>query len=145
MTIYFDMDGTLADFYGVHGWLDALMREDVSPYEQAGTLVNMSQLARWIHKVQEAGCGVGIISWTSKNGSELFNGEIALSKLCWLHRHLPSVSWDEIRIVNYGTPKRNFMTSNDDILFDDEELNRNAWGKNAYTPDKIIEVLRALT
>ena len=144
MTVHFDMDGTIADFYGVKNWLESLMHEDVSPYVEAGTLVNMSQLARWIHKLQAKGYKVGIISWTSKSGSDLFNEEVALSKLCWLRQHLPSVEWDSIKIVNYGTPKQNFMTSDDDILFDDEEPNRNAWGKNAYAPDKIIEILKAL-
>ena len=30
-TIYFDMDGTLANFYGVENWLDYLENEDTTP------------------------------------------------------------------------------------------------------------------
>lgn len=142
--VWFDMDGTIADLYGVNMWLDMLIAENVAPYEQAETLVNMSQLARLLHKVQAAGYGIGIISWTSKNGSDLYNGEVALTKLCWLHKHLPSVQWDEIQIVKYGTPKQNFSHSMNDILFDDEEKNRTEWNGKAYNPDDMMQVLKEL-
>lgn len=31
MTIWFDMDGTIADLYGVDGWLEMLIAEDPTP------------------------------------------------------------------------------------------------------------------
>ena len=34
-TIFFDMDGTIADLYGVENWLDYLIASDVLPYEIA--------------------------------------------------------------------------------------------------------------
>ena len=43
--IYFDMDGTIANFYGVDGWLDDLINERTRPYAQARPLVNMNALA----------------------------------------------------------------------------------------------------
>ena len=140
----FDMDGTIADLYGVEGWLEALRAEDTLPYEQAGTLVNMAQLAKLLHKLQAVGYGIGIISWTSKCGSDLYNGQVALTKMCWLHRHLPSVSWDEIKIVAYGTPKQTFKHYDDDILFDDEVNNRKTWQGIAYDQNDIINTLKAL-
>lgn len=143
-TIWFDMDGTIADLYGVRGWLDALVAESTMPYEQAGVLVNMSQLAKLLHKVQAVGYKVGIVSWTSKNGSELFNGQVALAKMYWLHKHLPSVQWDEVRIVAYGTPKQQYKHSTSDILFDDEQHNREQWQGTAYEPYAIMNVLKEL-
>ena len=142
--VWFDMDGTIADLYGVDGWLEALHAEDTLPYEQAGTLVNMAQLAKLLHKLQAVGYGIGIISWTSKCGSDLYNGQVALTKMCWLHKHLPSVSWDEIRIVAYGTPKQTFKHYDDDILFDEEVNNRDAWQGLAYNQNDIISTLKAL-
>lgn len=142
--VWFDMDGTIADLYGVEGWLEALRAEDTLPYEQAGTLVNMAQLAKLLHKLQAVGYGIGIISWTSKCGSDLYNGQVALTKMCWLHKHLPSVSWDEIRIVAYGTPKQTFKRYDDDILFDDETNNRKTWQGIAYDQNDIINTLKAL-
>lgn len=140
--IWFDMDGTIANLYEVEGWLDYLMREDVFPYAHAGTLGNFSLLARLLNRLQEKGWKIGIISWTSKNGSESYNLAVEMAKRAWLARHLPSVEWDEIKVVRYGTNKR--ITCGGGILFDDEIGNRETWGEGAYTPDKIIEILKAL-
>lgn len=142
MTIWFDMDGTIADFYNVNGWLDDLENERTRPYDEANALLNLATLARLLHKVQRNGYEIGIISWTSRGGSDLFNGQVAISKMVWLHKHLPSVEWDTINIVPYGTNKRKVCGGG--ILFDDEEHNRNTWGEGAYTPDEIIKVLKAL-
>ena len=54
-TIYFDMDGTIADLYAVDNWLAKLRSSDPSPYAEAETLLNMSHLARLLHKVQALG------------------------------------------------------------------------------------------
>lgn len=143
MTIYFDMDGTIANLYGVSGWLNYLESEDTTPYESAPVLLNMSRLARAIHKAQSNGYEVGIISWTSRNGSYFYNRSVATAKREWLSRHLPSVQFDEIIIIPYGTPKQNYADLGD-ILFDDEEPNRTAWGANAYEPCDIFSVLASL-
>lgn len=142
MTIWFDMDGTIADLYGVEGWLDNLINEDTRPYDIAKPLVNMAYLARLLHKAQANGYEIGIISWTSRSGSDLYNGEVALAKMIWLHKHLPSVKWDAIKIVAYGTDKR--TATGGGILFDDEEHNREAWGEGAFTPDEIISILKKI-
>lgn len=142
MTIWFDMDGTIADLYGVDGWLDNLINENTRPYDEAKPLVNMSHLARLLHKAQANGYEIGIISWTSRGGSDLYNGEVALAKMVWLHKHLPSVEWNAIKIVAYGTNKRTACGGG--ILFDDEEGNRKAWGDGAFTPDEIIHVLKGI-
>ena len=142
MTIWFDMDGTIADLYGVDGWLDYLMNADPTPYVEAKPLVNMAHLARLLHKVQRNGYTIGVISWTARGGSDLYNGEVALAKMAWLHKHLPSVEWDAIKIVAYGTDKR--TATGGGILFDDEQGNREAWGDGAFTPDEIIRVLKGI-
>lgn len=142
--VWFDMDGTIADLYGVEGWLEMLMAEDTAPYAQAKPLVRMSQLAKLLHRVQAAGYGIGVISWTSKNGSWSYNEEVAQTKLAWLEQHLPSVMWDEIKIVNYGWAKQAYRYTDDDILFDDEAYNRLVWTGEAYKPNEIMIVLKEL-
>ena len=42
--IYFDMDGTIADLYGVPNWLDCLIAEKTKPYREAKPLVDMRNL-----------------------------------------------------------------------------------------------------
>lgn len=140
MKFWFDMDGTIADLYGVDNWLEYLMAEDTTPYDEARALLNLSQLARKLNKLQELGHEIGIISWMAKNKSELYDGQVRLSKLCWLHKHLKSVTWDHIEIVPHGTSK--ISICGEGILFDDEEPNRMEWGlDSAFTPDCIFDIL----
>lgn len=139
--IYFDMDGTIANLYGVDGWLEYLINRDTTPYEKALPMINFSYLARLIHRLQNEGYAIGIISWTAKNSTNEYNARIAEAKKRWLKKHLPSVHFDEIHIVEYGTPK---STCGNGILFDDEEQNRIEWNGTAYNVDRILEVLQNL-
>ena len=120
MTIYLDCDGTWINLYGVDNWLDYLLAEDVYPYANAKPLVNLSLLARTIHELQRKGVKVGIISWLSKGGSEEYNAAVDITKRKWFKRHIPSVTFDEVHIVKYGTPKSTCATQANAILFDDE-------------------------
>lgn len=143
MTIWFDMDGTLANLYGVAGWLDDLMAENTRPYEIAPVMHNMARLARLLNLAQAKGYKLGVISWTAKNAKEEYNARVAMVKREWLAKHLASVKWDVVEIVAYGTPKGE--TCGEGWLFDDEEKNRHEWcNKNAFTPDQIFEMLKTL-
>ena len=143
-TIWWDMDGTIANLYAVENWLPKLRSEDPSPYAEAEVMHNMSQLARLMNRVQSMGYKLGIISWTSKGGSENYNAEVAEAKKAWLGQHLASVNFDHITIVSYGTPKSLVMDTEDDILFDDEAPNRESWLGEAYEPEMMVKVLKHL-
>ena len=142
--IWWDMDGTIANLYAVKDWLPMLHAEDPTPYVEANVMWNMSQLARLMNEVQKLGYKLGIISWTSKGGSASYNEAVKQAKLAWLNKHLASVKWDSIRVVSYGTPKSLVMQTEDDILFDDEEPNREEWLGEAFEPCDMIKVLKAL-
>ena len=139
--IFFDMDGTIADLYGVDGWLDDLRAERVRPYAEARPLVNLSRLARRLNALAADGYSVNIISWTSRGGSPEYNKAVAAAKLEWLTRHMPSVKWDNVFIITYGTPK---SSCGHGILFDDEKPNRDEWGAGAFEPSEIFKILRGL-
>ena len=143
-TIWWDMDGTIANLYAVENWLPMLRAEDTTPYVEAEVMWNMSQLARLMNQVQKLGYKLGIISWTTKGGSDLYNIAVDTAKREWLDTHLASVDFDYVYIVKYGTPKSLVMQTEDDILFDDEEPNRDAWLGEAYEPEMMIKVLKAL-
>lgn len=144
-TLYFDMDGTLANFYGVENWLDYLQKEDVYPYENAKTLMHFSTLARLLNQIQKKGYKLGICSWLSKNSTIEFEIAVTYAKLKWLEEHLPSVSFDEIKIIKYGTPKYKACCDYG-FLFDDEEKNRKEWelsGKGiAFDEKNIFKILK---
>ena len=144
VTINFDMDGTIADLYGVENWLEYLEAENPLPYENAAPLLRLSALARKLNALQRNGYELAIISWLSKTGSRSYNDMVTVAKLGWLRKHMPSVHWDRITIVPYGTPKENYCNSPLDILFDDEARNRDNWTGIAFDVQNIMETLREI-
>ena len=144
MRICFDMDGTIANLYGVENWLEMLINKDETPYEKAEVLVNMNSLARVLNKLQSKGYEIGIISWLAKNSNNDYDERVTRAKRKWLAKHLHSVRFDFIEIVSYGTPKSFVAKNHNDILFDDEIANRKEWTGKAYDVHNILEVLRAL-
>lgn len=145
MQIVFDLDGTLAGLYDVPNWLAALRSENPTPYRIAKPLLNFSVLAKQLHKVQKQGIKIVVVSWLSMGASEKYNQEVTKAKMNWLRKHLPSVHWDEVHIVPYGTPKENFCESEKDILFDDNAEVRTSWTGIAYTETAITAVLKEVT
>ena len=144
ITINFDMDGTIADLYGVENWLAMLTAEDPTPYEDALPLLRLSALARRLNNLQRNGYHIAIISWLSKTGSAEYNERVTEAKKQWLAQHMPSVNWDRIIIVPYGTRKQNFCENPLDILFDDEAKNRDNWTGRAYGVENILKILREI-
>ncbi len=142
MMIWFDMDGTIANLYGVYGWLNYLKAQDPTPYKTAQPLINMNSLARCLNKLQQQGIQIGIISWLAKNSTKEYDEKVAYAKKTWLKKHLHSVHFNEIHIVKYGTPKENFIITCEDLLFDDEEKNRNNWTGFAFDEKNILKTLR---
>lgn len=139
--IWFDMDGTIADLYGVENWLAMLQSEDITPYEQARPLLNLQSLARVLNRLERTGYEINIVSWTSKSSSINYHKDVTIAKQEWLKKHLSSVNFTHIDIIPYGTPKQ---LGREGILFDDEEKNRKAWNGVAYDVNNIIEILREL-
>ena len=143
-TIFFDMDGTIADLYGVENWLDYLIASDALPYEIAKPLIRLNALARILNRLQKQGYKVGVISWLAKNSNTAYDEKVTRAKKEWLKKHLASVNFDEIHIVKYGTPKQTFAKTENDILFDDEKKNRNGWTGKAFDVNEIIEILKGM-
>ena len=143
MKIWFDMDGTIADLYGVQNWLPMLMAQDATPYAIAKPLLNLQVLARLIHKAQRNGFEVCIVSALAKNSTAEYDEKVKNAKKEWLKKHLKSVNFDEIRFVPY-TFVKNDVNSGSDILFDDEERHLTAWTGKAIHASEILPTLRAI-
>jgi phosphoglycolate phosphatase-like HAD superfamily hydrolase len=145
IAIYFDMDGTIADLYGVQGWQHSLDAHDPTPYIIAKPMQNFSALARRLNRLKAQGVTIGIISWLAKNTTAQYDAKVTAAKLEWLRKHLPSVQFDEIHIVPYGTPKAS-VAALQGCLFDDNTEVRAAWiaaGKGFALPEtNILETLK---
>ena len=141
VNFWFDMDGTIADLYGVDGWLSYLRNEDTFPYRAAAPIGDVDRLVNALAALKANGYKVGVISWTSKTGSPAYNKRVRSAKVRWLNKYFPGL-FDEIHIVKYGTPKTIYGDGGD-ILFDDNDKIRADWDYlgQSYTPDKIIELL----
>lgn len=142
--IYLDMDGTIADLYAVPNWLKMLRAENPAPYIQAEPLVRLSALARHLNRLQRNGYIIGIISWGSKHATPEYDEAVTKAKNFWLNKHLPSVKFDEIHVVPYGTPKSTVAKEKNGYLFDDEEKNRAEWGINAFDVVNMLDILGEL-
>ena len=144
ITINFDMDGTIADLYANPNWLPMLRAFDPTPYATAKPLLRLNTLARKLNELQKQGYELAVISWLSKESNPAYDEAVTATKMAWLAEHLPSVHWDRITIIPYGTPKENYCHNPLDILFDDEERNRNNWTGRAYDVKNIMEILREI-
>ena len=143
MRIWFDMDGTIVDLYGVNNWLEMLIAEDETPYAIAKPIVNLSLLARLLNKVQRNGYEICVVTALAKNSTADYDEKVRNAKIKWLAKHLKSVHFNEIKFVPYWYTK-NDVNEGNDWLFDDEERHLSAWTGTAYPANTMIEVLKAL-
>lgn len=141
MKIWFDMDGTVADLYGVENWLEMLRAEDATPYIEATPMCDMLALNEVLLKLALAGVEIGVISWTAMNGSREYNKAVRAAKVEWLRKFMPIVH--EIHVVKYGTPKHSIGKG---ILIDDNAEVRNAWHGETIDPTEkdIVEELKKI-
>ena len=148
--ICFDMDGTIADLYGVDNWLAKLRAEDASAYIEAVAMWDMEELNSVLKALQNKGIEIRVITWLSKDSSEEFKIATRKAKREWLEK--VNFPFDKFHGVQYGATKadsiRNSLTSNETaILIDDNDKVRNGWnlGKTINpTTENIIEVLKKL-
>lgn len=143
MKIWFDMDGTIADLYGVKNWLDMIIAEDATPYAIAKPIVNLALLARLMNKAQRNGYKICIVTALAKNSTAEYDTKVIKAKKLWLKKHLKSVAFNEIRFVPY-TFTKNDVNAGADMLFDDEERHLTAWTGKAVPATQMIKTLKAL-
>lgn len=128
--IVWDMDGTIADLYGVEGWLEKLRSENPLPYEIAKPLWDMERLANIIRGLQAIGVEQRIVTWLSMDSSEEYKTETRRAKKEWLEQF--DFPFDHFHGVQYGATKadsvRKFLAEDETaILIDDSARVRKGW------------------
>lgn len=145
--LVFDMDGTIANFYGVNGWLDDLQNENTRPYDIAEPIYNMEVLNAILDLFIAQGWRIIITTWLSKGATKAFEDATRVSKLQWLQKH--GFKYDEIHLVRYGTTKANCTRKlgGFQVLVDDNEQIRKGWhlgdtiDANGNIIDELIKLL----
>jgi hypothetical protein len=142
-TIVFDMDGTIADLYGVKNWLEALRAEDPRPYMEAKPMYNMMVLNTILGLLKDMGWRVVVTTWLAKGSTPAYDAVVREAKIEWLARY--EFPYDEIHLVKYGTTKANCTRGigGFQILVDDNEQVRKGWnlGDTINANENIIEAL----
>ena len=127
--ICFDMDGTIADLYGVEGWLESLRSENPMPYVVAKPMWDMERLADILNRLIEQGWEVRVISWLAMDATPEYNEAVRAAKIWWLNYH--RFPYQKAHLVSYGTTKanaiRNAAEKGTAILVDDNAKVRKGW------------------
>lgn len=125
--LVFDMDGTIADLYGVDGWLQKLRAGDASPYREAKPMYDMMLLTDLLWLLKNDGWRIVVTTWLSKEATHEYDNKVRLEKRAWLDRY--DFPYDELHMVKYGTTKANCTRhlGGFQILIDDNEKIRNGW------------------
>jgi 5'(3')-deoxyribonucleotidase len=147
-SIWFDMDGTIAELYNVENWLEKLRSENPEPYIIAQPKVNMMELSTILRALKMQGYTIGIITWLSLKASEEYGKAVRKAKTEWLKTHIPFI-FDKIHIVKYGAPKHTIPEAKRGILVDDNAEVRAKWEKYGgrtidATPATWLDELRGL-
>ena len=125
--LVFDMDGTIADLYGVDNWLEDLRAENPRPYINAKPLYTMEDLNTLLKIFKDNGWRIVVTTWLAKDSSKKYDTLVREAKLAWLEEyHFP---YDEIHLVKYGTTKANCTRhlGGFQVLIDDNEKVRKGW------------------
>lgn len=141
--LVFDMDGTIANLYGVNGWLEMLRAYDETPYRVAEPMYNMMVLNELLRQLQKMGYKIAVTTWLSKESTKEYDEKVRKAKLEWLAKY--DFPYDEIHLVKYGTTKANCTRGKADyqILFDDNASVRKGWtlGETFDANENICEKL----
>ena len=144
------MDGTIANLYGVNGWLEMIENENPKPYEIAEPMWDMVELATTLKMLQIKGYEIRVITWLAKDSTEDYKALTRQAKLEWLERY--GFPYDKFHGIAYGTTKANcirkYLEINERaILIDDNDKIRQGWTVgNTINPttENIVEILKAL-
>lgn len=145
--LVFDMDGTIADLYGVNGWLTDIENENTRPYEIAEPMYDMEELKNTLNILKKThNWYIVVTTWLAKDGKKDYNKRTAYAKKQWLAKY--EFPYDEIHCVKYGTTKANCTRKKADfqILIDDNDTVRKGWtlGATINAKENILNILKAL-
>jgi len=141
--LVFDMDGTIANLYGVENWLGQLREYSANPYKVAKPMYDMDTLVTILNLLKDKGWIIAVTSWLAMDSTREYDREVRKAKREWLERY--NFPADEVHLVAYGTTKAKCTRKlgGYQILVDDNEKVRNGWnlGSTINANENIMEKL----
>lgn len=146
--IYFDLDGTVADFYSQENWLEMLRTETSGAFANCKPLFEKDSFYTLIMKLLAKGVQFGVITWLPMQASTEYEEICTKEKLSWCETYLPFLS--EFSAQSYGIPKQNAIRKHatTEILIDDNSEICTVWQtekrRKAYQVDESWDICAAL-
>ncbi len=141
--LVFDMDGTIADLYGVDNWLEDLRAENPRPYEKAKPIYPADILNTLLEIFKANGWRIVVTTWLAKGSTKEYDNLVREAKVAWLDKY--DFPYDEIHLIKYGTTKANCTRhlGGFQVLIDDNKAVRSGWhlGDTINANEDIIEKL----
>lgn len=126
--VYLDMDGTIADLYGITGWLESLINEVEGLFLNCKPFITERDLLEYFPKEEFE---LRICSMTPKNASKEYCEKVINEKNEWLNKYFPSITHRVY--LEYGTNK-NLKNCKNHILVDDNKTIRDNFKGLALEP-----------
>ena len=127
--VYLDMDGTIANLYGLENWLERLLNEDKTVFIDCEPLTTEKHLLS-LYPLEKY--DIRILSMTPKNASQAYCKSVEQQKNIWLDKYFPQL---KKRIyMKYGYNK-NLKNSKNAILIDDNAKIRENYNGMALYPE----------
>ena len=126
--VYLDMDGTIADLYGMKNWLEKLENEAKGLFLGCEPLVSEEELEYIFPSEMYE---LRICSMTPKDASDEYCQVVIEEKNQWLDKYFPNIT--RRVYMKYGNNK-NLRNSRNHILVDDNETIRNTFKGKAFAP-----------
>lgn len=125
--LVFDMDGTIADLYGVENWLSDLRAHNPRPFRVAKPIYDMATLNTLVNILKENGWTIAVTSWLPMESNRAFDNKVRVEKMTWLKAY--GFPYDEVHLVKYGTTKAKCTRKlgGYQVLIDDNEQIRKGW------------------
>ena len=132
ISVYLDMDGTIADLYGQENWLEMLIAEKDGAFINCKPLTTEKVLFELFPAEKYE---IKILSMTPKNATKAYCEKVIAEKNNWLDKYFPNIT--NRHYLPYGNNK-NLKNSKNAILVDDNATIRKNFKGIALNPAEIF-------
>jgi len=126
--LYLDMDGTIADLYGIENWLPRLRKSDESIFIECKPIISEKEL---LNHFPTEKYEIIILSMTPLGATDEYCENVKTQKDIWLDKHFPSLTKRIYRAYGHN---KNLKNSQSAILVDDSAPIRESWRGIAINP-----------